>query len=437
VAKEKIRALFLGWEFPPFLTGGLGPATYGLAKALSPFIDLKIVLPRSDLNFRMKRVNIIGLNHFTFDEKKEELVLPDFKWFLAAENITEELAVKPPEVRIPYGGEAKGESLPSLFSDPDSYGTQLMQKVHAYADVAIHLDQFIDFDLIHAHDWLTFPAAVAIKENSEKPLVLHIHSLETDRAHPGINNETFEIEKEALMAADCVLPVSELTKQSIINHYHINPDKIFPVHNAIDPEPALKTLRSDNEKRVLFLGRITRQKGPKFLLETMKKLCAVMPGVKFYIAGTGDLSEALQREVEKAGLSEQTVFTGFVSREKVKELLSTCDVYFMPSVSEPFGLSALEATQFGLPCVISKQSGVSEVLHNVLKTDCWDTDQFANYLHAVLSYDGLRKTMVRLAQHDLNNISWDHSAREVLKAYQLVTAVEEPGSVVAEENLTL
>src|SRR5258706_11680616 len=206
-----------------------------------------------------------------------------------------------------------------------------------------------------------------LKEKTGKPLLVHVHSLETDRVYPEARNDVYDIEQQAMKAADRVLPVSEYTKNSIINNYGIDPEKIFPVYNAIESHEIFHTERKDDEKRVLFLGRITRQKGPKFLLETMTKLCPIMPKVKFYIAGTGDQAELLQQEVEKAGLSNQVVFTGHVKREKVFELLASSDAFFMPSASEPFGLSALEAAEFNLPCVISKQSGVSEVLHNVLK----------------------------------------------------------------------
>jgi glycosyltransferase involved in cell wall biosynthesis len=201
------------------------------------------------------------------------------------------------------------------------------------------------------------------------------------------------------------------------------------VYNAIETTNVFREERTDDEKRVLFLGRITRQKGPKFLFETMVKLCKKMSKVKFYIAGTGDQADALRHEIEQAGISHHAVFTGFVKKDKVQELLATADAYFMPSVSEPFGLSALEAAQFNVPCVISKQSGVSEVLHNVLKADFWDTDKLANYLYAALNYDGLRETITRLSANDVKNISWDNSAREALKSYKRVLNLddEEPG----------
>jgi glycosyltransferase involved in cell wall biosynthesis len=290
--------------------------------------------------------------------------------------------------------------------------------VQAYAEVVNLLSEQIDFDVIHAHDWITYPAAVKLKEKTGKPLLVHVHSLETDRAHPEAHNDVYHIEKKGMMSADRVLPVSEYTKNSIVNHYGISPDKIFPVYNAIENNSIYKIERTDQEKWILFLGRITRQKGPEFLFETIVKLCKKMPDAKFFVAGTGDQSEMLKEKVSESGLNDHVVFTGFIEREKVTELLASVDAYFMPSVSEPFGLSALEAAQFNVPCVLSKQSGVSEVLFNVLKADCWDTDKFANYLYAVCNYEGLRKTMTRLAANDVKNISWDNSAREVLKSYK-------------------
>ena len=423
---SKIRVLMLGWEFPPLVTGGLGPASYGLATALASFTNLRIILPRSDVNFKMKKVNIIGLNHLDFDENTSDLVIPDFKWFLATENITTETEEKQPEVRIAFKKrEVSGSELKSLFDDPDSYGPNIMRKVQAYAEVVEQLTGLIEFDVIHAQDWMTYPAAIRLKRKTSKPLLVHVHSLETDRAHPEARNKVYYIEREGMIHADRVLPVSDYTKHSIADYYGINATKIFPVYNAIDTTEAFHEARNDEEKRILFLGRITRQKGPKYLLETMVKLCKRMNKVKFCIAGTGDLLETLRLEVANEGITDHAEFTGFVKKDKVQGLLASADAYFMPSVSEPFGLSALEAAQFNVPCVISKQSGVSEVLHNVLKADFWDTDKLANYLYAVLNYNGLRQTMTRLTSIDLKNISWDNSAREVLKSYKHVLHREE------------
>ncbi|MEO6169186.1 MAG: glycosyltransferase family 4 protein [Chitinophagales bacterium] len=420
---NRIRVLMLGWEFPPILTGGLGPACYGLAKALANFVELKIVLPKSDLNFKMKRVNLIGFNHFDFDPSTGEMMVDDFRKFLAAEFI-DELNPEPAELRIPYKNyDVPGNEVKGLFNEPDSYGPHVMRKVQAYAEMVDQLSEKIDFDVIHAHDWITYPAAVKLKQKTGKPLLVHVHSLETDRAHPEARNPVYHIEHQGMLNADRVLPVSAYTKNTIIDHYGISAEKIFPVYNAIEDNSIYRVERTDNEKWILFLGRITRQKGPEFLLETMVKLCKKMPNAKFIIAGSGDKSDWLKEKVNEVGLNTNAEFTGFIKRDKISELLASSDAYFMPSVSEPFGLSALEAAQFNIPCVLSKQSGVSEVLFNVLKADCWDTNKFANYLYAVCNYSGLRETMVKLTANDVKNISWDHSAREVLKSYKhLVTA---------------
>lgn len=416
----------LGWEFPPILTGGLGPACYGLAKALANFVEIKIILPKSDLHFKMKRVNLIGLNHFDYDVATGEMVVDDFRKFLAAEFI-DELNPDHADLRIPYAGnDVVGEEVKALFNQQESYGPDIMRKVRAYAEMVNQLSKKIDFDVIHAHDWITFPAAVQLKKKTGKPLLVHVHSLETDRAHTDARNPVYHIEHQGMLNADRVLPVSAYTKSTIINHYGISAEKIFPVYNAIEDNSTYKVARTDHEKRILFLGRITRQKGPEFLLETMIKLCSKMQEAKFIVAGNGDQSDWLKEKVNEAGLNRQVEFTGFIKRDKISELLASADAYFMPSVSEPFGLSALEAAQFNVPCVISKQSGVSEVLHNVLKADCWDTDKFANYLYSACNYKGLRETMIKLTANDVKNISWDNSAREVLKSYKhLVESAKE------------
>lgn len=422
---NRMRVLMLGWEFPPVVTGGLGPACYGLAKALAGFVELKIILPKTDLSFKMKRVNLIGLNHFDYDSLSAEMVVDDFRKFLAKEFIDEQKPEAAP-LHIPYfSNQVAGDEAIRLLNDQHSYGPDVMRKVQAYTTLATGLCDQIDFDVIHAHDWMTFPAAIALKKKTNKPLLVHVHALETDRADPKVRNQVYRIEYKAMMQADRVLPVSGYTKHSIIKNYNIPAAKIFPVYNAIDAGTISKKANTGKERQILFLGRITRQKGPEFLLDTMIKLCNRMQEVKFIVAGNGDQAEWLKDEVTAAGLKDRVDFTGFITRKQITGLLEKVDAYFMPSVSEPFGLSALEAAQFHVPCVISKQSGVSEVLPNVLKADYWDTDKFADQLYAVCKYNGLRETMIKLTANDLKNISWDNSAREVLKSYKHLLEVPE------------
>ncbi len=416
---RKLKILKLGWEFPPMLTGGLGPACYGLSKALSNYVDLTIIIPRSDINFKLDQANIIGLNNLTYDEVKQELVTHDYNEFAIIEATNINLDSYPIDVKVDlkeYTVTAKEAS--SLFSDTDSYGPNIMRKVAAYTDVVLKLAKKHDFDIIHAHDWITFPAALKLKQKTRKPLVVHVHSLESDRVHPEARNMVYDIELEAMQKADRIIPVSNFTKESIVNYYGISPDKIVPVHNGIEETLGYKVEKKNNEKWVLFIGRVTRQKGPEYLFETAAKLINKMDNVRFYIAGTGDRLLELKHKTEMSGLQDKIIFTGHLGKAKVRELLSQSDAYFMPSVSEPFGLSALEAAQFDIPCVISKQSGVAEVLPNALKADYWDTNKLANYLYGVLNYNGLRDTVVESTRKDIQNVSWEKAAQQVYHSYE-------------------
>lgn len=401
------------------LTGGLGPACYGLSKALSNYVDLTIIIPRSDINFRLEKANIIGLNNLSPEDIHEELVTHNYQKFSVLEVANVDVDSYPIDVKVNFDNyEITPQEAHTLFADTDSYGPNIMRKVAAYTDLVMKLAEKHEFDIIHAHDWITFPAALKIKQMTKKPLVVHVHSLESDRVHPEARNMVYDIEQEAMQKADRVFPVSNFTKENIVKFYGIHPDKIVPVHNGVDTTQSFKTKKTNDEKWVLFLGRITRQKGPEFLFETAAKLIRKMDNVRFYIAGTGDRLLELKHKTEMSGLQDKILFTGHIGKPQVKDLLSKVDAYFMPSISEPFGLSALEAAQFDVPCVISKQSGVAEVLPNALKADYWDTNKLANYLYGVLNYQGLRETIVENTRKDIQKISWEKAAREVYHSYE-------------------
>lgn len=460
----------LGWEFPPVLTGGLGQACYGLFSALSQQAGLKIILPASHPNFPLENAEIIGLNNLQleYEELLSELYkrydslpiylsqigfspYPIYPRHYFAKAITSSLQVatapqldtpitiSPPptasdtsedsiqdnvvdiEVRRRENSSLLTEAIREFYPTLEPYGPNIMDKVALYADVTDRIASSTDFDYIHAHDWMTFPAAVQIKESTGKPLVVHVHSLETDRLSEDTvdkaHNDIYQIELTAMQQADAVITVSDFAKENIIAHYDIEPEKIFAIHNAPSPVAPYRSKRKIRDKIVLFLGRITYQKGPDYLLETVTKVVQVDPKVKFVVVGTGDDFERIVERSAQLRLSKYIVFTGFLSREKVTSLLSQADVYFMPSVSEPFGLSALEAAQFGIPCVLSNQSGVVELLHNVLKADYWDTNRFANYIYALLHYEGLRMELLQNNQEELKHINWDQSAQQVMDIY--------------------
>ena len=416
----------LGWEFPPFLTGGLGVACQGLAEALSSYADIELFLPQSEIPAGKDGLQIRGLNFFGLEGQPGELMeipLRPLQEFARVRNMPASVP-GPYPVGIAFEKEAVAlrspEAIRALYSGNEPYGPNIMQKVATYTEVAVRMAMESSFDVIHAHDWLTFPAAVRISEMSGKPMVLHVHSLESDRVGVeacGAWNSVYEVEKKAMEKAHRIIPVSRYTQECAMRHYGIREEKFFPVHNAINPEETFRLENRSGEKLVLFLGRVTFQKGPEFMVETAWKLLQVYPNVLFFVAGVGDMLEKLKALVLERKIDHKFVFAGFLSPSNVKKVLAQADVYFMPSVSEPFGLSALEAASFDVPCVISRQSGVAEVLPNALNADFWDTGKFANYIYGLLNYEGIRKEMTEKTREDLARLSWDESAKDVMEVY--------------------
>jgi glycogen(starch) synthase len=423
----------LGWEFPPFFSGGLGVATYGMVKALSPKVDIKLIVPKSS-NVSLSNVNIIGLNSFMAEELDLERLrfsysnlTSDFQSLPLTLSpyhyINEEIAKsKSAEYESLTEKSKKLEMLQSYFSGSEVYGFDIKHKISLYAQLVEQLASKGDYDIIHAHDWITFPAGMQLKRITKKPLVLHVHSLETDRAGETTRNEIYELEREAMKMADRILAVSHFTKDQIIKHYSIEASKISVIHNGIEPAQKSKQPHQLRDKLVVFLGRITHQKGPEFLLETAEKVSRVYPRVKFVVAGTGDQFAHILETSAYKKLGSKFIFTGFLTKAKVDELLNMADVYFMPSVSEPFGLTALEAAQHHVPTVLSSQSGAAEVMKSSLQADFWDTNKYANYIYALLKYNALYHQLSENASHDLQSLTWEHAAEKIWRVYhQLYT----------------
>lgn len=414
------RILMLGWEFPPVHVGGLGIACYGLAKATRNFIDVTLVLPKSDPRMALEGVRIFGLNELSEDLTITDPELSRLTGAMPELEYYQLSAAACDSVRKGYQAQsALGRtSFKELFSDAEVYGPQLLAKVSAYAEALVEAFADAEFDLIHAHDWMTYLAGVRLKKKTGKPLLIHVHALETDRAGREARNTMYHIERFGMQMCDRIIAVSEYTRQNIVSLYNILPEKIEAIHNGIDPQQVFRAEHHVPEKIVAFVGRLTHQKGPYHLLETAEKVIRRFPNVRFVVAGTGEKMKEIIDWTAFKGLSRHFLFTGFVSREKVEQLLAVADVYFMPSVSEPFGLSALEAAQFNVPCVISKQSGVAEMLEHALQADYWDTDAFADHIVNLLADDDYHKEVLAAMQGDLQHISWDDAATRVIKEYR-------------------
>ena len=285
------------------------------------------------------------------------------------------------------------------------------------------------FDVIHAHDWMTVPAALLARRISGKPLVLHIHSLEYDRSGENVNAEILEIEKEGLQQADRLIAVSHRTEKIIVERYGISPEKISVVYNAVsrsEAERIYHTERTGKQKMVLFLGRITFQKGPDYFVEAAARVLKVLPDVTFVMAGAGNMMEQMIERVGELGIGEHFHFTGFLQGEEIERIFSLSDLYVMPSVSEPFGISPLEAMLYDVPVIISRQSGVAEILKHALKVDFWDIQEIAAKIIAVLKYPTLAGVMAEKAREELRKIRWETAAERIVEIYR--EAVVDPAN---------
>lgn len=307
------------------------------------------------------------------------------------------------------------------FSFSGQYGINLMAEVVRYSLISREL-AMIPHDVIHAHDWMTVLAGIEAKKASGKPFIFHIHALEFDRCGTDINQEVYNMEKLGMEQADKVIAVSHYTKDLIVRHYGINPDKIEVVHNAVKRENngdfGGRSSKNVKEKIVLFVGRITFQKGPDYFVETASKVLKKKKNVRFVMVGAGDMFNRMIERVAELKIGKHFHFTGFLQKAEVERIYSQSDVYVMPSVSEPFGISPLEAMQYNVPVIVSKQSGVAEILKNSLKVDFWDTDDMANKIIALVDHEPLRQEIIRQSAEELKHIQWEKAADRVTTIYQ-------------------
>lgn len=427
---KRLRVLKLGWEFPPLINGGLGVACLGLSKALAKHVDLTVIVPKAAPDTTFDGFDLRGLNQISIDQLKtvegkyryesfaQVRNVPIFLDPYSTEDQTSAVLDFTPGGEVTFS-ETTRHQLDS-FKVGELYGEDLGNKVVEFSKVAAKLALLEEFDVIHAHDWMTFLAGVEVKKATGKPLVVHLHASQYDRAGPDARGWIYDIEKYGMEVADRVIPVSRYTGDVVVGHYGIDPKKVKPVHNGADPVDVFVTKKKFPEKLVLFLGRLTAQKGPEFFLEIATKVLEKNRDVRFVVAGTGEKLKPLIETGAFRGLGGHFHFTGFLNKEKVNDLLSMTDVYCMPSVSEPFGLSALEAAQFGIPAVISKQSGVAEVLQGALVADFWDVELMAQHINDLLTDGEMRERVVEQAKKDIAASTWDAAAEKVVEIYREV-----------------
>ena len=424
-----MRVLMFGWEFPPHISGGLGTACYGLTKGLAELndIDITFVVPKVFGDEDLSSVELIGANNISVSKHK-----------LQFDNIQKKIEYY--EVNaplIPYIGEEEFWKLKSgkfkkenRFVETDNegkidfsgtYSEGLFTEIRNYALVAEVIAREAPFDIIHAHDWLTYPSGIAAKLTTGKPLVVHVHATDFDRSGGNVNPGVYAIEREGMEMADKIIAVSNFTKKTVIEKYGIPKKKIVTIHNAVDqvenggnnvPKKGIK------DKIVTFLGRITMQKGPEYFIEAANLVLNKMNNVHFVMAGSGDMMNTMISRVAELGISDRFHFTGFLKGKDVQQMFKMTDVFVMPSVSEPFGIVPLEAMQLNVPVIISNQSGVSEVLKNVIKIDFWDTYAMADSISGLLNYSSLSHHFIEEGKAEIGNLKWINAANEVYNVYR-------------------
>ncbi|MDY6252091.1 MAG: glycosyltransferase family 4 protein [Bacteroidales bacterium] len=414
-----MKALMFGWEFPPHILGGLGTASYGITKGIAQNgdMDITFVIPKPWGDEPKEYAKIIGANC-------TPVAWRDVNWDYVQGRIGN---VMDPQLYYDLRDHIYSDFNYMNTNDlgciefSGRYPDNLLEEINNYSIVAGVIARTIPCDIIHAHDWLTYPAGIHAKQVTGKPLVIHVHATDFDRSRGHVNPTVFNIERDGMTHADHIITVSNLTRRTVIEHYGIPPEKVTTVHNAVEPlsqeyleiKPPHK-----HDKVVTFLGRITMQKGPEYFVEAAAQVLHKMHNVQFVMAGSGDMMEKMINLAAKRDIADRFHFTGFLKGKQVYEMLAASDVYIMPSVSEPFGISPLEAMQMGVPSIISKQSGCAEILDNVIKVDYWDTNAIADAVYSILMYPAMYKQLRDHGRDEVGRIVWKKAGAKIIDIYK-------------------
>ena len=418
-----MKALMFGWEFPPHILGGLGTASYGLTKGMfnNGDMDITFVIPKPWGDEEKGFARIIGANN-------TPVAWRDVSWDYVQSRIGKTMD---PQLYFDLRDHIYADFNYLNLNDlgciefSGRYPDNILEEINNYSIVAGVIARTVDFDIIHSHDWLTYPAGIHAKNITGKPLVIHVHASEFDRSRGKPNPTVFAIEKDGMMNADHIITVSNLTRRTVIEKYGIDPSKVTTVHNAVIPlSDELLNLkkREGKDKVITFLGRITMQKGPEYFVEAAAKVLQKNKNVRFVMAGGGDMEADMIKLAAKRGIADRFHFTGFLRGKDVYQMFRDSDVYVMPSVSEPFGISPLEAMEMGVPSIISKQSGCAEILDNVIKTDYWDIDAMADAMHGLISYPALHNQLREKGIEEIHGITWEKAGKKVIDIYKDVLA---------------
>jgi len=406
-----------GWEFPPHILGGLGTASYGLTKGMSlqNDMDITFVLPKPWGDEDESFLRIIGANQVPVVWKNV-----DYQYVMQRVKNADDYFHFRNNIR--YNFSRIGTDDLGCINFSGRYPENILEEISNYEAVASVVAHSLDFDVIHSHDWLTYPAGIFAKNISGKPLVIHVHATDYDRSRGQVNPDVYGIEKRGMDLCDHIITVSNLTRQTVIEKYHQHPDKVTTVHNAVEPMKFVNELHKTprKDKIVTFLGRITMQKGPEYFVEVAALVLQKTKGVRFVMAGSGDMMNQMIRLAAQRGIADRFHFTGFLKGRDVYEMLAESDVYMMPSVSEPFGISPLEAMQCGTPSIISKQSGCAEILSHAIKTDYWDINTMSDYIHAIVQYPAMYNSLKKNGLEEIENIKWEYAGLKVRNIYDKV-----------------
>ena len=414
-----MKALMFGWEFPPHILGGLGTASYGLTRgmALQPDMDITFVIPKPWGDEDQSFLKIVGacntpivwrdVDYNYVKNRLGEKMSPE-EYYKLRDNIYSDFSYR-------------GVNDLGCIEFSGRYPDNLLEEINNYSIVAGVIARAESFDVIHAHDWLTYPAGIHAKQISGKPMVIHVHATDYDRSRGNVNPEVYAIEKNGMDFADHIITVSNLTRNTVIEKYHQDPSKVTTVHNAVEPLSqdivSIQDKRGVKDKVVTFLGRITMQKGPEYFVEAAAKVLEKADNVRFVMAGSGDMMDQMIRLAASRNISDRFHFTGFMKGKQVYEVLKSSDVYVMPSVSEPFGISPLEAMQCGVPSIISKQSGCAEILDYAVKVDYWDIEAMADAIYGIITYPAMYQFLKEEGKREVDNIKWEYAGQKVRRIY--------------------
>ena len=425
-----------GWEFPPHIAGGLGTACYGMTRGLARNdVEVIFVMPRASGDEDERFVKVVNASdvearYCSSSIEGADDIMRKISFIHIDSNMVP--YISPEEFETYREGyertgkkfwEREGDSWTQRYTFSGKYGANLMEEVARYAVVAAEVARQLEgqFDVIHAHDWLTYFAGIAAKRVSGKPLVVHMHATSFDRSsRDNIDTRVYEIERAGMAAADRVIAVSNLTRNIVIEKYNIPAERVVTVHNAVrfaEKENEVPE-RGVDDKIITFLGRITFQKGPDYFVEAAAKVLKRVPNVRFVMAGSGDMMNHVIRRVARLGIADRFHFTGFLKGDDVHKMFQLSDVYIMPSVSEPFGISPLEAMRANVPSIISKQSGVAEVLDYAVKVDYWDVDAMADAIYGFVKYPALSKMFAEKGLEEVTGLKWNNAAAKIKTIYE-------------------